>query len=372
MSFCHFLKGGTAPELIARARPIPRKNRWDVGGWDLPDGGAVIVGGVQDTWKAKGEWDLGWFQKHLGERRQLVKWQGPIFTTQESLWDSPVWETSLGEYIDYIRALEAVDPDCAEMNAAACPRLYLNGWTAFVQLPWLREYVENPSFLGDITGHLIAESAVLRETFLQCFAGGTPPTTTKERQNANDTQYWELTKLFLSPKGAVTRLHYDNGGAHAWLSQLRGRKLFVCFAPPDGPHLHPFEGDEGFPNGSWLDPLDADALEKWPDCAKATPYLGIVEEGETIVAPQGWWHYAVSLDTSVTVMRNFYTENNRQEHIRRTDKVLEEALAKYVLGTKMKGQPEEAREEAARKLISRVRARMAEGGASGCVPSPAG
>lgn len=25
---------------------------------------------------------------------------------------------------------------------------------------------------------------------------------------------WDLTKIFTSPKGAITRLHYDNGGAH--------------------------------------------------------------------------------------------------------------------------------------------------------------
>ena len=25
---------------------------------------------------------------------------------------------------------------------------------------------------------------------------------------------WDLTKIFMSPKGAITRLHYDNGGAH--------------------------------------------------------------------------------------------------------------------------------------------------------------
>ena len=35
-------------------------------------------------------------------------------------------------------------------------------------------------------------------------------------------QDWDLTKIFMSPKGAITRLHYDTGGAHAWLSQVQG------------------------------------------------------------------------------------------------------------------------------------------------------
>ena len=64
---------------------------------------------------------------------------------------------------------------------------------------------------------------------------------------------------------------------------------------------------------------------------RATPYTAVVERGETIVAPKGWWHYAVSLDTSaqsselepcrgipfswpsakVTIMRNFYSTSNQ-------------------------------------------------------------
>lgn len=35
-------------------------------------------------------------------------------------------------------------------------------------------------------------------------------------------QDWDLTKIFMSPKGAITRLHYDNGGAHA--GSLKSRK----------------------------------------------------------------------------------------------------------------------------------------------------
>ena len=65
--------------------------------------------------------------------------------------------------------------------------------------------------------------------------------------------------------------------------------------------------------------------------------MALVEQGETIVAPKGWWHYAVSLDTSVstlvgrpimlslhccvssrlevTIMRNFYSTSNQWDLI---------------------------------------------------------
>lgn len=32
----------------------------------------------------------------------------------------------------------------------------------------------------------------------------------------------------------------------------------------------------------------------------------ILNPGEAVVIPQNWWHYAVALETSITVMKNFY------------------------------------------------------------------
>ena len=50
-----------------------------------------------------------------------------------------------------------------------------------------------------------------------------------------------LSKLFMGPMGTATRLHYDAGDAHAWLGQIQGRKLFVCFSPHDSKHLYTLE-----------------------------------------------------------------------------------------------------------------------------------
>ncbi|CAK0869900.1 unnamed protein product [Prorocentrum cordatum] len=217
-------------------------------------------------------------QRNVASTGAQVKWQGPVYTTQESQWDCPTWETSLSEYIAYVKAVDAADPDCKECNAEQCPRLYLNGWPAFSRLPWLREYVVNPTFVDDVSGQLIADNEELREAFISAVTKGYSQPSEEYRRKLIDDEYWELTKLFISPKGALTRLHFDNGGAHVWLSQVRGRKLFVCFPPSDGPHLHAFDGDEGLPNGSWIDPLDVDVLSKWPDYGNATPYVGVVEE----------------------------------------------------------------------------------------------
>lgn len=340
---------------------MPRRRRAEVTGWDLSKGSPVIVVDAQDGWKAAEMWDLQWFRRELGEQRQLLKWIGPIFTRQESLWDTPVWQASVAEYIDYIRDLEVADPDCEEQNAPHCPRVYLNGWPAFMQLPWLRSFLQNPSFVQDASHDLKVESAVVRDMILRSF--------TRQPRDDNDEEeiqksikdaYWELTKLFISPKGAITRLHYDNGGAHVWLSQVRGRKLFVCFSPEDTPHLHAFEGDEGKPSGSFIDPLAEDVYERWPDYRKATPYIAILEEGETLFAPQGWWHYTVALSTSITVMRNFHSWANAHEFTSREDTQVSEAVRGVLKANQERAQSkrpktDEELQKISRSIVEKVR-----------------
>lgn len=374
LNFCTQTAKQRTPVLLENARSVARRSsseltNFDVGTAEEP----FIITDAQREWRARGVWNLQWFKDHLGDKRQLLKWLGPVFTRQESLWEAPVYETSVKDYINYMEDLEKKDPDCEEHNAAQCPRLYLNGWPAFAQLPWLRGYVlpdgattpaASMQSIEDLNSLLIRESEALRESLLEGLTarGSYQPPDKEEQTQKLENEDWDLTKIFMSPKGAITRLHYDNGGAHAWLSQVQGRKMFVCFAPSDGEHLHPFEGDEGLLNGSWLDPLDPEVFKKWPDAKKATPYVAVVEAGETIVAPKGWWHYAVSLDSSVTIMRNFYSTSNQWDLIRRKDGGLANAIATHVLRKqpKLKNQPDSVINEIATKTVLKLRETFVE------------
>eukprot|EP00929_Paragymnodinium_shiwhaense_P098183 TRINITY_DN59701_c0_g1_i1.p1 TRINITY_DN59701_c0_g1~~TRINITY_DN59701_c0_g1_i1.p1 ORF type:complete len:642 (+),score=53.81 TRINITY_DN59701_c0_g1_i1:47-1972(+) len=362
LSFCRMMAGATLDSFLARARPVARMAH-DAGCCtDFSGRGVFVISGATTHWRAQREWDWQWFCDNLGTRRQLVKWQGPVFTKQESLWDCPVWETSLASYIAYIALLEREDPSCTEERAGDYPRLYLNGWPAFSELPWLRQYAPSMPGIQDVTGELIAVCEELRETFLVAITKQGSEASEDARCAAIEQEYWDMQKLFLSPKGAVTRLHYDNGGAHGWLAQVRGRKLFVCFEPKESKHLHAFAGDEGEESGSFVDPLAEDAAKAWPDFAKAECYATVVHEGEAIVIPQGWWHYAVSLDSSVTVMRNFYTRANEHEFYKRKDEKLEKALREHVLEPKLRAQNPSASklQEIARKVVADMRAKLCE------------
>lgn len=371
ISFCKHLarcRAGARIDDLPRSRQIPKKHWRDVQGWDLSSeaSSGMVLTGVQDGWRAKVEWDLDWFCREYGDERQLIKWLGPIYTKQESLCDTPIWESSVSEYVDYVHQLEAADPDCEERNAACCPRLYLNGWRIFQQSKRSREYVQNPDFIDDVSRDLKMEDELLRDTLLKAFMGNKEGQSEEQVAKQAEDAYWELTKVFICPKGSITRLHYDNGGAHVWLTQIRGRKLFICYEPKDTPHLHAFEGDEGLMNGSWIDPLATDVLERWPDYAKATPLVAVVEEGETIFAPQGWWHYAVALDTSITVMRNFHSRTNAKELVSRENQKLVDATSALLKAqAKKRGgalKTDREFESAAQQCVNKVRSAVRQVG----------
>ena len=112
-----------------------------------------------------------------------------------------------------------------------------------------------------------------------------------------------LNKVFLGPAGNITRLHFDAHNAHGWLAQIKGRKLFILFPPGDSKFLYPLDGEAT--TQSPIDPLSPD-LDSYPLFSNATMFFAVLQEGETLLVPEGWWHYAVSLETSITVMRNFY------------------------------------------------------------------
>ena len=120
-----------------------------------------------------------------------------------------------------------------------------------------------------------------------------------------------LCKLFVGPHGAITRMHQDNHHAHAWLTNIRGRKLYVLCSPDVEASLVAPRGcasqDGGTTREARFDPLDASHRASRPQLEL---HAVVLEEGETIVAPSGWWHYAATLTPTITLMCNFWDGEN--------------------------------------------------------------
>ena len=61
---------------------------------------------------------------------------------------------------------------------------------------------------------------------------------------------------------------------------------------------------------------DAPDLTKYPDAWRGDVYNVVLEEGQTVLLPRDWWHWAKALTPSITLMRNFVAHDNEAEFTR--------------------------------------------------------
>jgi hypothetical protein len=96
----------------------------------------------------------------------------------------------------------------------------------------------------------------------------------------------EFPFLFFGGQGSKVALHYDIDMSHVFLNQIHGRKRVVLFAPDQSRHIyhHPFTV------ASYVD-LNNPDYGKYPALAKAKGWETILQPGETVFMPSGYWHY---------------------------------------------------------------------------------
>ncbi|GGM30161.1 cupin-like domain-containing protein [Dactylosporangium sucinum] len=105
--------------------------------------------------------------------------------------------------------------------------------------------------------------------------------------------------LLLGPAGTVTPLHHDN--MNILLCQVVGRK-HVRLVPSWDRH-------RVYPRGGTFSHVDASSpdLGRFPDYADATVLEAVLEPGEALFIPVGWWHWVRALDVSITVSFHRFT-----------------------------------------------------------------
>ena len=95
---------------------------------------------------------------------------------------------------------------------------------------------------------------------------------------------------------------YDN-----LLCQIFGAK-FIRLFPPDSPGLYPHSEESLLSNSSQLDVENPDYSE-FPEHRKAQPLDCVLERGEMLFIPKGWWHFVKSLTPSFSV--SFWWHQNK-------------------------------------------------------------
>jgi hypothetical protein len=111
--------------------------------------------------------------------------------------------------------------------------------------------------------------------------------------------------FWFGPKGTITPIHHDP--MNVILCQVSGKKRIKLWAPSQTPFLYNFVGV--------FCEVDVDKpdLQRYPLFALARPLEFVIEPGEVLFIPVGWWHYVKALDLSISVsMTNFAFHNTFQ------------------------------------------------------------
>ena len=179
---------------------------------------------------------------------------------------------------------DGVVTDGIEISNDEKPRVgYLAQHDLFTQIPSLRNDISIPDY---------------------CFTEPPPsPEAKTEGQRAQSRLEEPLLNAWFGPAGTISPLHTDP--YHNILCQVVGKKYVRLYNPDQTDKLYPrgTEGGVDMSNTSELDVEDDQnqLQEEFPLFNEASYVETVLEEGQCLYIPVGWWHYVRSLTVSFSV-----------------------------------------------------------------------
>lgn len=113
--------------------------------------------------------------------------------------------------------------------------------------------------------------------------------------------------FFGGVNGWFPYIHYDYMHLHAIVTQVYGQKEFIIYTPDQTKYLYV---DKQEPWQSAVEHYYEPDLEKYPLFANAKPSKIVVDAGETLFIPCGWWHTARSLTPTISVAYDLLNASN--------------------------------------------------------------
>ena len=215
----------------------------------LYPGRPVVITDAIDHWAARSRWTLDHFKHRYADTRLTV------FRLEKERYEpGSAEDMALSAFIDQIQRKSFDD----------YPYYVRDDWQIFLTHPELLSDYEVPKYFFDWFGVLPAFMRLI------------------------------YPRIFIGPKGAVTPLHLDIWGTHAWLAQLVGRKRWILFSPDQRQFLYDC-------NAQLRDPDD----ERFPLLKKSKPVECTIGPGDLIFVPGGWAHEVVSLDATLSITHNY-------------------------------------------------------------------
>lgn len=102
--------------------------------------------------------------------------------------------------------------------------------------------------------------------------------------------------LFVGGAGSVAHMHYDIDLSHIFHTQFIGRKRVLLFDNQQSPYIYrmPLTVESAASFVNWSEKLDT---EHFPALEHAKGYTTILEHGDTMFMPAGYWHHMEYLDS---------------------------------------------------------------------------
>ncbi len=217
----------------------------------------VIITGMLDHFAARSKWSLDYFAERFSERMVEVQFGRDADPQYELNSIAHKRQLPFGDYVEMVR-------NCGSSND-----FYMTA----------NNDSQNREALKELWGDVGALPEYL------------------DNDTARRGFFW------FGPAGTITPLHHDL--TNNFMAQIMGRKRVRLIAPCElakvSNHRHCFTE------------VDAKAvdLKRFPAMANVTIHDCVLEPGEILFLPVGWWHHVEALDISVTLAAtNFLWPND--------------------------------------------------------------
>jgi Cupin-like domain len=217
----------------------------------------VIMLDIADTWPARYNWTLDYLEQQLGDETVEIMTNRDSDPQYERNGERHRTQVKFWEYTSYLRE-----------NPTGNDR-YLVANNGLLDLPGAKRLHDDFEAPAEYLDETISRGRVF---------------------------------LWLGAAGTVTPLHHDV--MNILLVQVTGRKRIILIDPLQGGYLY---NDHGV--FSMVDAANPD-YSRFPLYAHADPITVVLEPGDALFIPVGWWHHVESLDLSASLsFTNFVFPN---------------------------------------------------------------
>jgi Cupin-like domain len=230
----------------------------------------VIVTDAMDGWEAKSKWTPEFFKRVFGE------YEVQVYNDLFDIIDITTLE-------EYLQENFGRSEDCSPVD-------YVRWYTRFKNLDfaWADEVFDRLKGDWNHPYFLPSTSYVL-------------PFCPYPKKISILNNSFPFKGLFISARGAQTRLHRDPCMTEAVLCQIYGAKKLILYSPDQAGYL---VNENDFVN------IDDPDLEKFSLFPKASPsFQDMLWPGEILFIPSGWFHHVETVSDSISITWNWCYSN---------------------------------------------------------------